>query len=390
MPRLALPALACLLVLALPAAAVAQAALDSVVPPAPAPAGFIAAGGPVLDAAALERLNARIEAVQRATGGDIGVAIVRDLRDRAPSDVGVAIYRAWRIGAVDSLGSARRDLGALLLIVPRELAPSGRGECWITTGLGAEPDVTDADAGTICRTAVIPRLRERDYEGAVAAGVEGLAAHFAAATGQGSRAGDAPAGPRPLVDVPEREDDGGPLPWLGGGAAALAGLAGAGALYRRHRRRRPRPCPQGHGMMTRLAEAEDDVALSPGQRTEERIGSVDYDVWACPACSERLVIPYRRWSAHEACPACGHRTVTKRRRTLQAATTAHAGLEEITLDCAHCGWHDVTRRTLPRLPPPAAATGSTGFGGGRGGGGGGGRSFGGSGRTGGGGGGGSY
>jgi hypothetical protein len=64
-----------------------------------------------LTAEARRVLNARITAVQARTGGDIGVAIVTDLRGYAPVDAGVAIYRAWKIGKVDSLGSARRDLG---------------------------------------------------------------------------------------------------------------------------------------------------------------------------------------------------------------------------------------------------------------------------------------
>ena len=129
----------------------AQPGLDSIVPPSPAPASFIADGGPVLDAAARSRLDARIDSVQRATGGDVAVAILRDLRGRAPQQVGVAIYRAWGVGRVDSLGSARRDLGALLLVVPKELAADGRGYCWITTGRGAEGLVTDGVAADICR-----------------------------------------------------------------------------------------------------------------------------------------------------------------------------------------------------------------------------------------------
>jgi uncharacterized protein len=362
-------------------ATAAQPALDSVVPPSPAPASFIADGGPVLDAAARARLDARIDSVQRATGGDVAVAVVRDLRGRAPADVGVAIYRAWGVGRVDSLGSARRNLGALLLIVPRELAPDGRGECWITTGIGAEGELRDAEAGTICRREVIPRLRERDYEGAIAAGIDGIGGAFVRTTSgldAPERVGSTARGGR---SVPRLIALGGLALLVGGGGAAAGTL-----LVRRRRRLRPRPCPRGHGLMTRLPEAEDDAALEGGQRVEERVGSVDYDVWACPACDERLVIPYRRWSSYEGCPRCRFRTVKKSSRTVRAATTGSTGLEEITLACANCDYRDVTRRTTPKLPPPSAG----GSGGGRGGGGGGGRSFGGSGRTAGGGGGGSY
>ena len=77
-------------------------------------------------------------------------------------------------------------------------------------------------------------------------------------------------------------------------------------------------------------------------------------------------------------------------RTVRAATTTRTGVEEITLACAHCGWRDVTRRTIPMVPVATSGSGGGGSGGFGGGGGGGGRSFGGSGRTGGGGGGGSY
>ena len=33
--------------------------------------------------------------------------------------------------------------------------------------------------------------------------------------------------------------------------------------------------------MTRLGEIEDDALLAEGQQAEERVGSVDYDVWQC-------------------------------------------------------------------------------------------------------------
>lgn len=358
----------------LAAALGAQPALDALVPPSPGPASFVHDGGPVLDAAAVSRIDARIDSVRRATGGDVAVAILRDIGDRSASEVGVAIHRAWGVGRADSIGSARRDLGALLLIVPRELAPSGRGDCWITTGLGAEGELRDSDAGEICRQRVIPELRERRYEAAVAAGVAGIGEAFARTT-----AGlDAPE----AVGGGQRRRGGGFVAAIIGGlVAAGAGLAGLGAWIAR-RRLRPRPCPRGHGPMTRLGEAEDDAHLAPGQRTEERVRSVDYDVWRCGECGEQLVLPYRRWSAHEKCRACGFRTVTSTSRTLRAATTATTGLVEVTLACAHCGRQDVSQHTTPRVTASSGGGGRSG--------GGGGRSFGGSGRTSGGGGGGRY
>jgi uncharacterized protein len=366
-----------------------------VVPPSPAPDGFIHDGPGVLTTEARRALNARITAVQARTGGDIGVAIITDLRGYAPVDAGVAIYRAWKIGKVDSLGSARRDLGALLLIVPKELAPNGRGECWIATGLGAEGTLIDANAGAICRDRVIPALRVRDYAAAVDSGIVGIAAAFdravadendARANGPADAVGDASAAAASLRDATPQDADGFPWGWLAGLGLAGTGAAAGFTGWKRYQRRKPRPCPAGHGLMNCLDEAEDDAALSPAQRAEERVGSVDYDVWACASCPERLVIAYSRWSRYRGCPKCQARTLSSSTRTVTAATQVSTGLEETTLECAHCGFHDVTRRVTPVLPPPpppsspSSRSGSSG----------GGSSFGGSGRTAGGGGGSSY
>lgn len=388
-----------------PAGGAAQTDRARAVPPSPAPASFIADGGPVLDAAARGRLDARIAAVQRETGGDVGVAIIPDLAGGAPQEVAVEVYRAWRIGRVDSLGSARRDLGALLLIVPKELAPDRRGECFVLTGRGAEGELHDADAGALCRDSVIPHLRTRAYEAAVAAGVDGIAASFRRTTAgldAPAAVGGAPASGLEASYGADRPDDGrGAGPVLALVLAATVGAGGAAAAVRHRRRHRPRPCPNGCGPMVRLGEAEEDAHLSAGQRSEERVGSVDYDAWVCraPNCGAHLVLPYRRWSSYAPCPSCRHRTVSSATRTLRAATYTRTGVEEVTRRCANCHWNEARRHTTPVLPPPSSSGGSSGssgggsglsFGGGGSGGGSSGSSFGGSGATSGGGGGSSY
>jgi hypothetical protein len=239
---------------AAPGAVRAQVVPPGLVPPSPAPDGFVHDGGPVLSADEREALNARIAAVQRATGGDVAVLILRDLQDRAPVDVAVAAYRAWGVGRADSLGSARRDLGALLLVVPKELAPDGRGRCWVTTGRGAEGPLTDADAAAICRDAVVPRCGR--------GGTPRRSTRASHASAPRSR-GRPPGCPRPPPSGPTRQaltsrarptprdiaasdgDGGAELAALLG--AVAAGGAGGVVLLRRARRRRPRACPNGHG-----------------------------------------------------------------------------------------------------------------------------------------------
>src|SRR5688572_17848557 len=97
--------------------------LARLIPPSPAPASFIADVPRLLDAGARERLDARIDAVQDSGLADIGIAIVPSIGDYQPYEFGLGIYRTWKIGRQDSLGSARRDLGVLLLVVPKEVAP---------------------------------------------------------------------------------------------------------------------------------------------------------------------------------------------------------------------------------------------------------------------------
>ena len=144
------------------------------VPPSPNPEGFIRDVPGVLGKEQRRQLNGRITSIQERIHGDIGVAILPDIGDIPPYEVGTAIYRAWKIGTVAPIGNARRDVGALVLLVPKELAPNHKGQCWITTGRGSEGAVTDAAAARICRDRVIPAMKARAYAAAVDSAISGI------------------------------------------------------------------------------------------------------------------------------------------------------------------------------------------------------------------------
>ncbi len=365
------PALAAAQQRALPAVAPQLARL---VPPVPTPSSFIADVPRTLAPAAHASLDARIRALQDSGLGDIGVALLPSIADYAPVDVGVAIYRTWRIGRVDSIGSARRDLGALLLIVPKELAPDHKGQCWITTGTGAEGALTDAASAAICRDSIIPHLRTRDYAGAIGAGISGIAERLRRDPALATPGKN----PVPLPAKPSHR-----TPWLvgvlGAVAAALAGIGGF--LWSRFR---PRSCPTCGHRMSRLDEQADDAALNTGQRLEEKLHSVNYDVWRCPAGHESIVPHRTLFTRYRVCPTCGVRAEFTIRRVIRSATYTATGLAEDTHRCKACG---ATRTEQAVLPVLQRSSGSSGSGSG---GGGGGSSFGGSGSTSGGGGGSSY
>jgi uncharacterized protein len=60
------------------------------------------------------------------------------------------------------IGDQSRNAGVVILVVPKESAPDGRGRCRIATGQGTEGFITDATSGTICREAT-PFFAQRDY-----------------------------------------------------------------------------------------------------------------------------------------------------------------------------------------------------------------------------------
>jgi uncharacterized protein len=352
------------------------------VPPAPAPEGFIADVPGVLQAEAKAALNARIRALQDSGYGDIGIAILPSLGEFPPFEVGLAIYRTWRIGRVEAIGSARRDLGVLLLIVPKELAPDRKGQCWITTGTGAEGIVTDAASGRICTERIIPFLKTRDYGAALAAGVEGLAERLHREAGLSD---STEPGARQIAErIPAPK--GGVRWWHIVGVVLLSGAGLAGVPF--WRRRRARRCPRCGRAMHRLSETQDDDALDPAQQIEERIKSVDYDVWSCE-CGETLILPYQAWfSSYHECPSCHHRTARVTRRVLTQPTYTAKGLALDTTTCQGCSATSTKNVVLPRRTPPSTTSSSgSGFSSGSSGGG---SSFGGSGSSSGGGGGSSY
>jgi hypothetical protein len=81
-------------------------------------------------------------------------------------------------------------------------------------------------------------------------------------------------GPKPPVDF----DDAVMEWWVIGGIGALVFT-----LYRLWRLR-PRRCPECRAGMKRLDREATFAQLDAGERTEQLVGDVRYEVWRCPAC----------------------------------------------------------------------------------------------------------
>ncbi|MBO0358350.1 TPM domain-containing protein [Hymenobacter sp. BT186] len=130
-----------------------------------------------------------------------------------------------------------------------------------------------------------------------------------------------------------------------------------------HLRDTPYPCPTCAVPMHRLPEQTDDELLELGQVAEEMIESVDYDVWQCQQCQQKLVLGYRNLASDvEPCPACQHRTYRqKRRRVMQAATTSSPGWGLLYFQCEYCGHKHEEKFTIAQLSTSSRSSSGSSF-----------------------------
>jgi uncharacterized protein len=148
----------------------------------------------------------------------------------------------------------------------------------------------------------------------------------------------------------------------------------------RRLRKQPVRCDACDSMMHLLSEIEDNKFLNPSQDFEERIQSVDYDVFLCNKCGNKVVFEYDNKSSNYAkCPQCNAKAFTKKTAYMvQAPTHISAGLERVVYQCKFCGYEKNYDMSLPRLQHADGVGGSLsggdslggGFDGGRSGGGG--------------------
>lgn len=124
---------------------------------------------------------------------------------------------------------------------------------------------------------------------------------------------------------------------------ALVGW-GLASLFRRERK-----CGRCGHQMVELSEEEDDLHLETGQQVEEAMGSIDYGVWQCPACSSVEIRPRKRWfSGIELCPACRRHTLRCSTRVLVYADYDSTGSQLISHACGHCQFHNEDVVVIPR------------------------------------------
>jgi uncharacterized protein len=114
--------------------------------------------------------------------------------------------------------------------------------------------------------------------------------------------------------------------------------------------------------MLQLDEIADDAKLEPGERAEERVGSIDYLVFVCAGCQFSRSVPVKRWfSGYDRCAKCSYKTAKESSTTLVQATYDHGGTVQITESCTHCGYHRQYTRSTPRRTRESTSSSSSGY-----------------------------
>lgn len=136
-------------------------------------------------------------------------------------------------------------------------------------------------------------------------------------------------------------------------------------------RNHPHICSNCGSKMTKLDEETDNNYLTPAQDAEERLNSVDYDVWLCPTCNQTEIIPFiNPQKNYKICPICGARTSTLvSDRITRQPTTVTKGEGLRTYQCFNCNHSSRIPYEIPKLAPAVPIIiggGGRGFGGGGG------------------------
>lgn len=129
----------------------------------PKPGGYVNDFANILDEQTRTRLSDRLRDVEAKTSSEIAVATVTSLDGMSIEEYASRLFKEWGIG------QEKTDNGVLVLVAPNDR------EMRIEVGYGLEGVLPDGLAGEIRDVQFLPRFRDDDYAGGIAAGVNRIA-----------------------------------------------------------------------------------------------------------------------------------------------------------------------------------------------------------------------
>lgn len=355
---------------------------------------YVADPAALIDAAARQRINQDLYSLRLQTGAEVMVAVVPSIGDMPIEDFSTDLFTRWGIGKSD------RDNGVLMVVAVDDR------QARIATGYGVEGIIPDITARKIINDKLVPFMKKGDVSG----GIESASGEIAQILRDPNVREELKSNKKESWEegAPNNEADPGDLIALAI-FMAVVGFLVAMILYgydsrrfgkmdpgsrargwherrgiymalafislglglipyllserkRKRSREMPHVCPSCKAQMHKLNEEEDNALLSASQDLEERLKTVDYDVWVCPQCGEVERVPFKqRQMVYQECPAC--HTVAMRQisdRTIRPATRRSSGTGERTYECRYCHHRKSERYTIPARGGDAAAAAAAG------------------------------
>lgn len=348
----------------------------------------------LIDASSTAHIDSTLQNIRKATGVQAAVVVVPGMGGDTDIDTyATDLFTLWK------LGDEKKDNGLLLLV------SVGDRKYVIRTGYGIEDVLPDAICGRIERNIMVPAFKKGDYSGGIRAAVDKISSVLCDPAIRDEMLGD--------IAAQERED------WISvlylyltfcvfmtllgfvwlffvlrgvrgktpydkyQATRTLSKVSGACAWFTlgmtllvyiplrmvmRGWRNGAHYCSNCGTRMQKLDEESDNGYLTPAQDAEERIKSVDYDVWLCPKCGTTDIYRFDEDSGYSECPYCHARTCRFVRDTvMQRPTENQEGVGAKTYTCLNCKkTHSIAYKIAKLAPTVIVGGGGFGTGGGGG------------------------
>ena len=313
-------------------------------------------------------VNKKIKETEKKSSAEVAVAIVKDLDGLPIEEYSYQLFKHWGVGKSD------KDNGVLFV-----LALDDR-KCRIEVGSGAEGVLTDIACANILRGYVMPVMKSGNLNQAVAGGINEICDLLKDPEAAKELRSDQSFGVlnevksldkeviwdfvflviiavlvfslfmlvSDLLATHKRDNYRRAMIWrshmstywwcalLSAGLGLPVALL-AWAFYR-HSRDVTEICDTCGAKMRKLNEEEDNAFLSNSQDFEEKLGTVDYDVWLCPDCGTVARFPYvEKQLKYKECPEC--HTIAMNLvedKVVVPATTRKSGHGERIYQCQYC------------------------------------------------------
>lgn len=369
---------------------------------------YVADPSGIVSVEAKESTNTALWNLRQHTGVEAVIVVVPNTGDYTEEEFATELFTEWGIGKRD------KDNGVLILIVPDQRAAR------IATGYGVEGVIPDISARKMIQRSIVPHMQNNDLDGAV----EAIANDIANVLSDPVAAEELKSAKKDIWEENPESDITAEeltnfviiiiilvflvsigkyiydskkygkqdryrqaLSWHKERTSYIvlailsAGLGLIPFLLMRRKynkaRNKPIECPNCRNMMHKLNEEEDNYYLNPAQDLEEKLDTVDYDVWLCDKCGTVERYPFRtNQMKYEECPNCHTVAMSLvRDHTIVPATTKSTGVGEKVYECKYCNKKISRRYQIPQKTDASAAAlaagailGSGGRGGGFGGG----------------------